>query len=260
MSLRIAPERPVAFAALALLGLAAGYWLLSGVAAIDPGLPSYKAGAVVRLEAAVPEIAAFDKFHVNELNPFVPLQERMDEEGASPHGHRTPRGIAVTPQPPPVTRIPVKDPVKVSEPPRPAWAPPRVTAAPANAPECVGLLAPDGKEVLMVRGAGDTAVSTISVGESVGGWKLVAIENGNQARFADPAGVEQVFPIGTGDLSSGGLAVNTPPPITSNVPKAAPAPKAPTAPQQGKPPGPPGIPPGGPQHKRPGLPPRQKSP
>nr|MBA3939102.1 hypothetical protein [Planctomycetota bacterium] len=144
MSLRIAPERPVAVAALALLGLAAGYWLLSGVAAIDPGLPSYKAGAVVRLEAAVPQIAAFEKFHVNVDNPFVPLQDRI-VEGDKIRGVRAPRPIPVAQQPAPTPRIPPRTPAIPIEPARPAWAPPRVTALPANAPECVGLLAPDGK-------------------------------------------------------------------------------------------------------------------
>jgi hypothetical protein len=239
--MRVNLEVLVAIVALALLALAAGYWLLSSPGLAAPGVPTYNGEALRHLEAAVPQVDAFEQFYVNNDNPFVPYHMRVTEST-----QLGPKRVRPPPKPP---VPPTKPPVKVVEVQPPALKLPRLTAAGATAPQCIGLIGGGDDRVLMVRMPTADA-APLAIGESVDGWKLIAIDNANQARFTDPDGIEQVFPIGDGDLASAQTPATT-----------APAPKSAT-PGPGKPPGGGALLPGGPPPKAPpsGGPPPKTTP
>ena len=193
-------QRIAAGVAAVLLLLALIGWVLSDPQVANPGIPRFTGGALSRLEATQPKIAAFEYFYQNDDNPFVPFSQREKERTA-----RVPRGVArvpVAPVPTTVATLPPRPPVKViAPPPRAALALPKLTAAGPTAPICVGLVNVDGKEVLMARMPGTEGAAPMAVGDEASGWKLIAIDNGNQARFTDATGAEHVYPIGEGDLA-----------------------------------------------------------
>ena len=100
----------------------------------------------------------------------------------------------------------------------------------------VSLTVTPSAEKTMVNG------QSIEVGAVVGGWTLLGIEGGNLARFKDPEGAVQIYPIGEGDLavaqtpSAPGAAPTAPSPM----PKLPPG-VLPRLPQSGAQPMAPGI-------------------
>ncbi len=225
--MRLNLEFLAALAALLLLGAAVVFWLAGNPQVAHPGVPTYSGPALRHLEAHVPQVGPFESFYVNEDNPFIPFHLRGPERRA-----RGPRTVAPPPAPP-VLRP--RGPVTVVEPQTPVAKLPRLTPAAATAPQCTGLLRSDEGTVLMVRMPAGTT-SQLVVGGSVDGWKLIAIDNDNVARFTDPDGQEETFPIGEGDvtIAQGGDAPATPAPVKAPAPKNGP-PKSgallPTGPQ-----------------------------
>jgi hypothetical protein len=238
-------QRIAAIVAAVLLLLSLVWWALSDPEVASPGTPRFTGGPLSRLEATQPRIAPFEHFYVNDDNPFVPFKQREDERIA-----RRPRGVArttVTPPPPPATIPPPRPPIQVlAPPPRAALVLPKLTVAGPTAPICVGLVNVDGKEALMARMPGAEAATPMAVGEEVGGWKLIAIENGNQARFTDAAGTEHVYPIGEGDLAMVQASAADPAPMPKPAIKPGILPKLPVGPRP--------LPPGGmPPSAKPGV-------
>jgi len=207
-----------------------------------------------RLEASQPKIATFEYFYQNDHNPFVPFAER-EKEGKA---RRPPRDFVKSPvappTPPPPSFPPTRPPITVKQPPpRAALVLPKLTAAGPTAPVCVGLVNIDGKEVLMARIPGADGAAPMAVGDEVGGWKLIAIDNGNQARFTDATGAEHVYPIGEGDLAMVQASASDPAPMPATTIKPGILPKLPVGP---RPPPPAGMlpapKPGGAATPRPG--------
>lgn len=190
--------QPLAAGGAALVLVASlGWWLLSTPELADPGQPTWKGADIVRVQAAVPEIARFDHFYVNHDNPFVPHAQRVAERGV--YDPRT-RPVAQTP-PRPVQIPPPKPPIIVSDPPKPQLVLPKVTKAPSNnAPVPYGLLISDGEEVVIVRMPGVAEPKNLKPGDKIAEWTLVSIDSGNLATFLDPQGIEHQFPIGQGNL------------------------------------------------------------
>ncbi len=228
--MRVPELQPLAAGAAAILLIASVvWWGVSAPELIDPGQPTWKGADIVRLQAAVPEIADFGEFYTNNYNPFVPLPARRDED----ERFKPTRRVDPTPPRPEKTMLPLKPPVEIVDRPRPELVFPKLTPAPSNAPVAYGLVMVDGEETVIVRMPDAAQSITMKAGTKVGGWTLVSIDNGNLATFLDPQGVEQRFAIGLGDLAS--------------------APGAPEAVAPEKGPGKKGAPGGGPIPKPPGA-------
>lgn len=193
----------IAAAIAVLLLLASAAWLLlSSPQVADPGVPTFSGGELRRLEASTPYIGNFEVFYVNHENPFIPYDLRVAERiGYDPRPVRPVRPIppTVTTKPNPIQ--PPRPPVVVQEPVRKPLALPKLGQTGPNAPVCIGLVSVNGHEGLIVRMPGDSVGQTIEVGAKVAGWTLLGIDGGNLARFRDPDGAVQVYPIGDGDLA-----------------------------------------------------------
>ena len=195
-----APEfQPLAAGVAAMLLIASIiWWLTSAPQPIDPGQPTWKGADIVRLNAAVPQIADFKEFYTNNENPFVPLNERIIERDWTNPDHRRPKD---PPPPPPIQTLPIRGSVVVKDPVPPVLVLPTLVPAPSNAPLTYGLVSVDGHEAVIVRMPGAPEPTTLKPGDKTGGWTLVSIDEGNFATFIDPDGIEQRFVIGEGDLA-----------------------------------------------------------
>lgn len=233
----------IAAAIAVLLLLAIATWLLlSDPQIADPGVPRFSGGPLRRLEATSPHVGNFELFYVNHENPFIPYNLRVAERGAiDPRPVRPVQTPVQTPVKP-NTFPPPRPAVVVQEPVRKPLALPKLGLTGPNAPICIGLVAVNGREGLTVRMPGDSVGQSIEVGAVVGGWTLLGIEGGNLARFKDPEGAVQIYPIGEGDLA----VVQTPsapgaaPTAPSPMPKLPPG-VLPRLPQPGAQPMAPGI-------------------
>lgn len=174
------------------------WWLTSAPQSIDPGQPTWNGANVVRLNAAVPQIADFVDFYTNNENPFVPLNDRIAEREWNSDG-RSGRPGRLPPSPNSIP--PPKDPVTVIVPNTPVLVLPQLVPAPSNAPLTYGLISVDGQEAVIVRMPGAAEPITLKPSEKVSGWTLVSIDEGNFATFINPEGIEQRFVIGEGDLA-----------------------------------------------------------
>lgn len=172
------------------------WWLASAPQPIDPGQPTWKGADIVRLNAAVPQIADFTEFYTNDENPFVPLNERIAEREWTNPDRRPGR---LPPSSNPI--LPPRESVIVIVPNPPVLILPKLVPAPSNAPLTYGLVSVDGHEAVIVRMPGAAEPITLKPSEKVSGWTLVSIDEGNFATFVDPDGVEQRFVIGEGDLA-----------------------------------------------------------
>jgi hypothetical protein len=232
-------SRAVAALAMLLLLASAAWLLLSDPQIADPGVPKFTGPPLQRLEASAPVVGNFELFYVNHENPFIPYDQRVRERVVYDPRPRTPRPIQ------PVARNPippVHQPAIVHEPVRKPLALPRLGQTGPNAPVCIGLVAVNGHESLTVRMPGDAVAQTIDVGAQFGGWTLLGIEGGNLARFRDPQGAEQVYPIGDGDLAVAQQGASAAPAAPAPPPKLPPGvlprlpgsqPGVPPAPQPG---------------------------
>ncbi|HEX3132543.1 MAG TPA: hypothetical protein VHX44_03050 [Planctomycetota bacterium] len=199
--MRVPDLQPIAAGTAALLLVASiGWWLLSAPQVIDPGQPSWKGADIVRLTASVPQIDRFERFYVNDDNPFIPLQARLAENERRKQLREGP-GVVPKAPPRPVAVLPPRAPVKVVEPEQPKLVLPKLSPTPANAPIVFGLVAVDNQEALTVRMPGAKDSIRLLPGEKVDGWTLLSIDNGNLANFTDPQGSEHQFVIGQGDLA-----------------------------------------------------------
>jgi hypothetical protein len=214
-----APDvQPLAAGVAAILLIASIVWWLASVPqSIDPGQPTWEGADIVRLNAAVPQIADFTEFYTNNENPFVPLNDRIAEREWPNRDQRTklPTSIFIPPPSEAVIVIVPNPPVLIF---------PQLVPAPSNAPLTYGLVSVDGHEAVIVRMPGATDPITLKPGEKVSGWTLVSIDEVNFATFLDPDGMEQRFVIGEGDLA-----------VTNSNASAAGAIKAPPAAGQGGP-------------------------
>lgn len=191
--------QPFAAGLSALLLIAAmGWWAFSAPQVVDPGQPTWKGADIVRLKAAVPEIAQFEHFYVNHDNPFVPHHLRAAERD---RWNPDKRRIAAQPPPRPVAIPPPKAPVVVVEPPKPQLVLPKLDTPGANAPVVYGMLLSDGQEMVIVRMPGANDAVNLKPGDKLAGWTLVSIDSGNLTTFLDPHGLEQRFAIGQGNLA-----------------------------------------------------------
>jgi hypothetical protein len=199
--MRVPDLQPLAAGASALLLIASlGWWALSAPELVDPGHPTWKGAEIEQLEAAVPEIEPFTAFYVNDDNPFVPYNLRLAERNSIERARLGPRTAQPPPKPPNV-RPPLREAVVVVEPPKPKLVLPKLVPAGNDAPTCFGLVTVDGQEALLVRMPGASEPIRLTAGGAAGGWTLVSIDNGNLATFTDPAGIEQRFAIGEGNLT-----------------------------------------------------------
>lgn len=191
-----APDvQPLAAGVAAILLIASIVWWLASVPqSIDPGQPTWKGADIVRLNAAVPQIADFTEFYTNDENPFVPLNERIAEREWPNRDQRTKL-------PTPIFIPPPSEAVVVIVPNPPVLIFPQLVPAPSNAPLTYGLVSVDGHEAVIVRMPGATEPVTLKPGDKVVGWTLVSIDEVNFATFLDPDGMEQRFVIGEGDLA-----------------------------------------------------------
>ena len=225
-------SRIAAVLALLLLLASVAWLLISNPQVADPGVPTFSGGPLRRLEAAAPHVGNFELFYVNHENPFIPYGLRVKERIVyDPRPVRPiPPTVVATNKPNPFP--PTRQPVIVNEPVRKPLALPKLGQTGPNAPVCIGLVAVNGHESLIVRMPGDSVGQSINVGDKIGGWTLLGIDGGNLARFKDPEGAQQVYPIGDGDLALAQSAAATAvPTVPSAMPKLPPGvlPKLPTA-------------------------------
>lgn len=184
-----------AFAALLLLAATCAYvFLFSGITPLDPGRPTFSGPPIKRLEASVPSVSVFTHFYINDENPFIPYHLRKAEKIANQP--RTKQSA-----PPPSQVKPPINPVVVVEPPKRELKLPRLTPTNPIVPQCIGLVGAGESPKVLVRLPDDESATAMEIGTVIGGWRLIAVENGNQAHFRDPAGDDYVFPIGQGDLA-----------------------------------------------------------
>lgn len=214
--------QPLAAGISALLLVATmGWWAFSTPEVVDPGQPTWKGADIVRLKAAVPEIAPFEHFYVNHDNPFVPHQLRtVERDRYSPERRRT----ITTPPPRPVPMPPPKAAVTVIEPPKPQLVLPKLSAPAANAPVVYGMVMSDGQETVIVRMPGSNDAVNLKPGDKIANWTLVSIDSGNLTTFIDPQGLEHRFAIGQGNLA---VAHGPEEPAKGPGKGGAPAPKQP---------------------------------
>lgn len=230
-------SRIAAALAVILLVASAVWLLLSNPQVADPGVPRFSGGPLRRLEAAAPHVGNFELFYVNHENPFIPFNLRALEKIVyEPRPMRPVRPVpsVVSSNPNPIP--PTRPPAVVMEPVRKPLALPKLGQTGPNAPVCIGLVAVNGRESLTVRMPGDSVGQTIDVGAKLGGWTLLGIEGGNLARFRDPEGAVQVYPIGEGDLAVALPTTTAASAVPTNLPKLPPGvlPKLPGA-QAGQP-------------------------
>ncbi len=233
MATRANVQAMTAGAALLLMAGAVTWWLLDEQVVVPLGIPTYSGDPVEVKTAVVPAIGDFEsEFNVNAFNPFIPKQQRDIEAVEIKNKKNGKKPVdPISPKLPKIEEVPIP---KLNF---PALAPRR-----KNAPECIGIISSEHGDMLIAHMPGAVETTPIEVGKSLSEtgdstrqWTLIALEQGNVARFRDPAGVEQLFAIGA-----------TTPGVGSKEPV-----KSPSVPAPGpKPPG--AKPQGGPRPQRPG--------
>lgn len=189
---RLPPEPLIAVGAVVLVGAAGLWWALTDEPVAPKPAPTIAAAPVETITATLPAVGEFEReFHSNDYNPFVPLVQRVVDARIANDGRRRPHRPT---QPPPVVEsVPV-----------PELRLPPARSRLAGAPECIGLVSSTHGDTVLVRVAGVAGTIPLSVGGQVPAdapadqrWTLVGLEPGGVARFRDPSGMEQLFPIGT---------------------------------------------------------------
>jgi hypothetical protein len=163
-----------------------------------------------------------------DLNPFIPNEQRERENRLAEVVRNRP---IRRPQP-----LPQRE---AKPPPLPTWvAPPDAGLGDATLPVVLTYVGDARRGTALVQ-VGQQGPLPIGPGDSVGGWRLLAVE-GNQARFVNEAGSSHEVPVGASGMGSDNIvpipegAEKTPAPGSqpSKPSKPAPAPqaKAPAAP------------------------------
>jgi hypothetical protein len=165
-----------------LLLAAIGYFAITSPKPVELDAPSITGEPVEILVVSAPPIGDFKTFNVNPLNPFVPYQERKDEEGEI-DARNNPR---------------IRPPVDPPKPERQPYIPPKLDEKKVAAPNCTGLIIHESGRLILEVSMGDQGPKTLlRPGESVAGWQLLEISNGI-AKFRDPDGKEVALVISPG--------------------------------------------------------------
>jgi hypothetical protein len=186
-----APQLCAAVAAL-ILAMAVTVWWTGDLPVLYLGPPTITAPPVQVLTVHVPDIGAFEDFTAIPDNPFIPYEERMRQR----YRHR---GHYPDDAPPPAP--PAPPPAAVAAGPVPPLVLPSLVPASATAPTCIGLVDVVGHQQLSVVMPDQPFAVSMRVGDSLAGWTLIAISNGNEATFIGPDGDQEVYPIGQGSLA-----------------------------------------------------------
>jgi hypothetical protein len=178
------PSSLVVIAASSVAVAALACWLFGAAEVAEPGPPTGLLGPVLESQARLPALGPLARYDVNDANPFVPASARMGtpisriDHDQDPQGRRQRPPVPIDP---PTMSLPLAPPLR-----RASFG-------------CVGVVAANGRETLLVRMP--TGVTrSIAVGESVADgaatWALEALEPGGIARFRDGAGAVERLPVG----------------------------------------------------------------
>lgn len=175
MSRGLAWQPAIALAAMLLLGGAIAWTVLAELPEVPSPIPGHTGKPFEPLSAAMPEIARFEAFSVNNDNPFVPWRERALEAKRLSE----PKTVVLKPRPPPVIK-PVEKPKLVL---------PTKTAPKASSPVVQGITRrSDGTTAVVVAIPGEGRSRVMKPGETASGWTLVSVESSSIAVFTDASG------------------------------------------------------------------------
>ena len=154
-----------------LLLVTAGAWLALGDAPVAAlGRPTIQAGAVAVLVARPVPIDRFAAFNVNDQNPFIPADQRAVEQQA------------LVPVPP---IIPPAEPGHQQPQPPASRTLPLLPSAGASCPTATGLLIAKDRAQALLTFPGATHATLMRPGDTVNGWTLVEVSDGNVVRMRD---------------------------------------------------------------------------
>lgn len=182
---------------LLLLAYAVGDLLFGGRSPVDLPEPKWSGDPVRFQDVDLPPIAAFTYYYGNDddewadLNPFVPYVNRRAERDRRREGPRVDLGDGqrlVGNLKPPDEEIELP-------PLNPFTAPPLATIDQLVFPEILGALTIGRAHLLLVRYDGQE--QQLTIGETVGPWRLRAIER-SEAVFSDDNGERYPIVIGSG--------------------------------------------------------------
>ncbi len=145
---------------------------------------------VASVHVAVEPIYAFDKYYINDVNPFVPYNKRVVERKRMWERKRRVRNKPPAKVPEQVKPIePPKKPVKLPE-----LVLPKFKESKEHVPKVLGSVAMDDRYLLFVK-LGDKEAPQMKPGDKIEGWILLDMEN-DMARFRDPDGEILRVPVG----------------------------------------------------------------
>jgi hypothetical protein len=183
MSRRGAWEPVAAIVGLLVLAAVGVWWWFEVLEPPRAPVPGYKGQPFAALSAAMPEIAQFEGFYINDDNPFVPWREREAEKKRM----QQPAAVVVKARPP--AKIEPITPPVLKLPPK--------SGGGGDAPKVVGFTRrPDGSVDVLVNLPGENRPRLMKPGEKAGRWTFAAIEDGNVVLFADETGRQYRLVIG----------------------------------------------------------------
>lgn len=139
-----------------------------------------RAGGIAQVQA--PPASAWDEWWADDSNPFVPWQQR-----------RTRPATGGAPPPP----LPPGGPARQDDPVAPALRLPAAVPGGGGAPRAVGSLRSGGRiTAVMLRFPGSAEPRAQSVGDTIAGWTIEAVEAGGVVRCRAPDGREHRLLIG----------------------------------------------------------------
>jgi hypothetical protein len=174
MSRRGAWEPVAAIVGLLVLAAVGVWWWFEVLEPPRAPVPGYKGQPFAALSAAMPEIAQFEGFYINDDNPFVPWREREAEARKL----KEPKNVVVVQKPRPPAKIEITEPPKLILPAKAAGG--------GDAPKVLGFhRTHEGTVKVIAQLPGETKPHTMAPGEKAGRWQFVEIEAGNIAVFKD---------------------------------------------------------------------------
>jgi hypothetical protein len=179
--------------------LVGGLLLVGGIAALTLYEPSSAIPGPLRLDgkpvalvaASRPDIGPFEAYNVNQENPFVPYQERVQIKNKL---NEKPVKVAPPPPPPPPDK---KGPI-VLTPPIPPLELPAIEASTGTRPLAFGVLSINGMTEIQVLMPGQTEPQILRPGDTAVGWTLRSVEHGSVVHFIAPDGREDIQVVGVG--------------------------------------------------------------
>lgn len=168
---------------------------------------------VAQMRVDIEEIQSFDQYYINEVNPFVPFNQREPERKRMWTRRNRPRDAK-----PPVTIPEEKKPVETPTLPvkLPELVLPTIKPTDAVAPKIIGNVSMGDRFLVFVE-LGDKEAQ-MQAGDKIGGWTLLRMED-TQVFFQDPDGqtvsvstiigntntISQSTAQGTGSSGAGGI-------------------------------------------------------